>query len=91
MIAAAICIINIHSADCVEKNDTDLKRHTWYNPEVKHPDNRRGRYINFQPSDNWEQSVVDDVEYIRNYPLAASSIPIYGYILRCKNRQADRG
>ena len=31
-----------------------------------------------------EQSVVDDVEYIRNYPLAASSILIYGYILRCK-------
>ena len=43
------------------------------------------------PSDNLEQSVVDDVEYIRNYPLAASSILIYGYILRCKNRQADRG
>ena len=55
-----------------------MKRHTWYNPEVKHPDNRRGRYINFQPS--------DDAEYIRNHPLAASNIPIYGYILRCNNR-----
>lgn len=70
---------------------TACEENGWYNPEVKHPGNRRGRYINFQPSDNLEQSVVDDVEYIRNHPLAASNIPIYGYILRCKNRQADRG
>ena len=26
-----------------------------------------------------EQSVVDDVEYIRNHPLAAANISIYGY------------
>lgn len=38
-----------------------------------------GRYINFQPIDNLEQSVVDDAEYTRNHPLAASNIPIYGY------------
>ena len=38
-----------------------------------------GRYINFQPIDNLEQSVVDDAEYTRNHPLTAANIPIYGY------------
>ena len=56
----------------------------WYNPEIKYPGNRRGRYINFQPIDDLEQSVVDDVEYIRNHPLVAPNIPIYGYIYDVK-------
>lgn len=61
-----------------------INENGWYNPEVKHPGNRRGRYINFQPIDDLEQSVVDDVEYIRNHPLVASNIPIYGYIYDVK-------
>ena len=46
----------------------------------------RGKWqvYQFQPIDNLEQSVVDDAEYTRNHPLAASNIPIYGYIYDVK-------
>ena len=55
----------------------------WFNP-VKSGGSRRGRYLNFQPIDNLEQSVVDDVEYVRNHPLIDKKIPIYGYIYDVK-------
>lgn len=81
-------ITNENSMKQLQENiDTAIGKRRKITPEC----DCRCRYINFQPSDNLEQSVVDDVEYIRNHPLAASNIPIYGYILRCKNRQADRG
>ena len=55
----------------------------WYNP-IKGGGTRRGRYLNFQPIDDLEQSVVDDVEYVRNHPLIDKKIPIYGYIYDVK-------
>src|SRR5688572_22487121 len=39
-----------------------------------------GGYINWLTIDNLEQSVVDDVQRIRDHPLVPASIPIYGYI-----------
>lgn len=39
---------------------TACEENDWYN----HPGNLRGRYINFQS--------IDDVEYIRNHPLATA-------------------
>ena len=55
----------------------------WYNP-TKEGGSRAGQYINFQPIRNLEQSVIDDVEYIRNHPLISKHIPIYGYIYDVK-------
>lgn len=55
----------------------------WYNPKVG-GGSRAGQYINFQPIQDLEQSVVDDVTYIRNHPLVAKNIPIYDYIYDCK-------
>ena len=45
-----------------------LGENGWYNPE----------------KEDLEQSVVDDVTYIRNHPLVSKHIPIYGYIYDCK-------
>lgn len=55
----------------------------WYNP-IKEGGSRAGQYINFQPIRNLEQSVTDDVTYIRNHPLISKKIPIYGYICDVK-------
>lgn len=55
----------------------------WFNP-VKDGGSRAGQYINWQPIADLAQSVVDDVEYIRNHPLVPHHIPIYGYIYDCK-------
>lgn len=37
-------------------------------------------HISFLTISNQEQSVLDDVEHVRNHPLVPSDIPIYGYI-----------
>ena len=60
-----------------------LGENGWYNPE-KEGGSRAGQYINFLPIQDLEQSVVDDVTYIRNNPLVSKHIPIYGYIYDCK-------
>ena len=60
-----------------------LGENGWYNPE-KEGGSRAGQYINFLPIQDLEQSVVDDVTYIRNHPLVSKHIPIYGYIYDCK-------
>lgn len=57
--------------------------HGWYNP-IKEGGSRAGQYINFQPIQNLEQSVTDDVTYIRNHPLISKRLPIYGYIYDVK-------
>ena len=46
---------------------------------VTHSVRGKWQVYQFQPIDNLEQSVVDDVEYIKNHPLAAANILIYGY------------
>ena len=60
-----------------------LGENGWYNPEIE-GGSRAGQYINFLPIQDLEQSVVDDVTYIRNHPLVSKHIPIYGYIYDCK-------
>ena len=45
---------------------------------------REGRYIQWLTIPNREQSVVEDVNRIRNHPLVPKDIPIYGYIYDCK-------
>lgn len=44
------------------------------------PGSKAARYIEFLTFNDLEQSVVDDVERIRNHPLVPQEIPIYGYI-----------
>lgn len=46
---------------------------------------RAAEYIEFLPFKNLVQSVVDDVERIRNHPLVPKTIPIYGYIYDVKS------
>lgn len=46
---------------------------------------RAAQYIDFLPIKNLAQSVVDDVERIRNHPLVPGNIPIYGYIYDVKS------
>jgi carbonic anhydrase len=46
----------------------------------KGPGSPEGNYIDWLTIANQEQSVVDDVSRIRNHPLVAPGIPIYGYI-----------
>lgn len=46
----------------------------------KGPGSRAAQFIDFLPFNDLQQSVVDDVERIRNHPLVPAAIPIYGYI-----------
>lgn len=46
----------------------------------KGPGSEVGRSIDWMTISDNEQSVVDDVQRIRNHPLVPKSIPIYGYI-----------
>lgn len=39
-----------------------------------------GEHISWLTIANLEQSVVEDVQRIRNHPLVPGNIPIYGYI-----------
>jgi carbonic anhydrase len=44
------------------------------------PGSPEGNYIDWLTIKDLAQSVVDDVERIRRYPLVPGDIPIYGYI-----------
>jgi carbonic anhydrase len=46
----------------------------------KGPGSPAGKYINWLTIKDNAQSVVEDVERIRNHPLVPAGIPIYGYI-----------
>lgn len=46
---------------------------------------RAGEFVEFLTINNLEQSVIDDVERIRNHPLVPKSIPIHGYIYDVKS------
>lgn len=47
------------------------------------PGSEAGKSIDWLTISNNEQSVVDDVNKIRNHPLVPNDIPIYGYIYDC--------
>lgn len=44
-----------------------------------------GEHISWLTIANLEQSVVEDVQRIRNHPLVPANIPIYGYIYDVRN------
>lgn len=44
------------------------------------PGSRAGEYIEWLTIKNQEQSVIDDVDRIRNHPLVPGYIPVYGFI-----------
>ncbi|MGH9947441.1 MAG: carbonic anhydrase [Pyrinomonadaceae bacterium] len=44
-----------------------------------------GKYINFLTIADQRQSVLDDVNRIRNHSLVSKSIPIYGYLFDVKS------
>ena len=48
------------------------------------PGSTEGKYINWLTISDQQQSVVEDVQRIRNSSLVPSEIPIYGYIYDCR-------
>ncbi len=46
-----------------------------------------GRYINWLPVTNQEESVLEDVTRIRNHPLVSKSVSIYGFIFNVNSGQ----
>lgn len=48
------------------------------------PGSTEGNYVDWLTISDLAQSVVDDVQRIRNHPLVPKDIPIYGYIYDCK-------
>lgn len=51
------------------------------------PGSAEARNIAFLTFKNLEQSVIDDVQRIRQHPLVPATIPVYGYIYDVKNGQ----
>lgn len=51
----------------------------------KGPGSRQGDYIDWLTIRDQAQSVVTDVERIRNHPLVPNSIPIFGYIYQVES------
>ena len=51
----------------------------WHDSE-EGPGSREGDFIDWLPFKDETSSVVADVERIRNHPLVARDIPIYGYV-----------
>ncbi|WBO86638.1 beta-class carbonic anhydrase [Hymenobacter yonginensis] len=51
------------------------------------PGSAEARNIAFLTFKNLEQSVVDDVQRIRQHPLVPATIPVYGYIYDVKSGQ----
>ena len=51
------------------------------------PGSAEARNIAFLPFKNLEQSVIDDVQRIRQHPLVPATIPVHGYIYDVKNGQ----
>lgn len=64
-------------------DSAEIQDGKWVNPN-KNNGSKAGQYINFQPIKNLEQSVIDDVEYIKNHSLVPKYIPVYGYIYDVK-------
>ena len=48
------------------------------------PGSRAGQFIEWLTIHDQRQSVLDDVQRIRNHPLVPRSIPIYGYVYDVK-------
>ena len=46
----------------------------------KGPGSRAGEFIDFLTIKEQRQSILDDVERIRNHPLVPKSIPVHGYL-----------
>lgn len=46
-----------------------------------------GKFVQWLTISNLEQSVVEDVQRIRENPMVPAEIPIYGYIYDCKTGQ----
>jgi carbonic anhydrase len=53
----------------------------------KGPGSPEGRYINWLTIKDNAQSVVEDVQRIRNHPLVPNTIPVYGYIYDVRSGQ----
>lgn len=51
------------------------------------PGSAEARNIAFLTFKNLEQSVIDDVQRIRQHPLVPATIPVYGYIYDVKSGQ----
>ena len=49
------------------------------------PGSTEGNYIDWLTIADQTQSVVDDVQRIRNHPLVPRDIPIYGYVYDCRS------
>ncbi|MCB0107744.1 MAG: hypothetical protein KDE53_17610, partial [Caldilineaceae bacterium] len=49
------------------------------------PGSTEGQFIDWLTIKNQEESVLADVQRIRNHPLVPADIPIYGYIFDVKS------
>jgi carbonic anhydrase len=49
------------------------------------PGTADGKFIQWLTISNQEQSVLEDVQRIRNSPMVPADIPVYGYIYDCKS------
>jgi carbonic anhydrase len=47
------------------------------------PGSPEGRYVNWLTFSNLDQSVIEDVERIREHPLVPRDIPIFGFVYDC--------
>ncbi len=61
----------------------DVKTMQWSNPK-RGGGSGEGHFTKWLTFKNLEQSVIDDVTRIREHPLVAKEIPIYGYIYDVK-------
>jgi carbonic anhydrase len=59
-------------------------QHGWHDVG-KGPGSPEGSYIHWLTIKDPKQSLVDDVQRIRNHPLVPGTIPIYGYIYDVKS------
>jgi carbonic anhydrase len=88
----------IHHSDCgMETFTDDIMRNLldgsletatvdasgWHN-SGKGPGSPEGKYIDWLTINDQEQSVLEDVQRIRNHPLVPADVAIYGYIYDCK-------
>jgi carbonic anhydrase len=64
--------------------DTATVDATGWHDTGQGPGSTEGDYIAWLTIKNLAESVVDDVQRIRNHPLVAREIPIYGYIYDVK-------
>ncbi len=60
-------------------NTASLEGGAWKNVDNKHG-SIEGRYINWLTISNLKDSVIEDVNRIRNHPLVSSKVSIWGFI-----------